>query len=609
MRRLILLCVMLIASVPSFAQLTLVTATVKDLNGALYSNGTVSINFVGQNTTPDAGPYLVSGSVFQTSINASIDANGLLAVSLYDNVNAISPTPSQWQFNVCSAKGYPGGNAAGQFCFTTLITITGATQSITTQLSASAPLLPILNGGCLNAVCASLSANNTFTSGLNRFTFSSPTYANPNFITPIEGSMNGAVAATMFHIVEGGNTGAAEGISGSIIANGSPGSGYQYQAVGGHTDCRSVGINCMGGYFENWIHNGATIGWGVNPVVFVYPDAGSGLTTRNEGTYTNYGPLESSDVHYGWDVTGPFWAGFPIVYGFHASKPNPFPSAIATISRNGSNLATVTMTANGIADQPFSNGNTVVVAGVSDNSFNCPAGCIVSGASSSSFNYTSTGSAGSSSGGTVVPVTPQITSLVYGEPGCCTIAYSVPASLASGNSVASAVNQWHYFDSGGNPQVTSLQVSSTGLFQFSGGSVQVNSGSGGFIADTYSGIANGITLNALGSNQSITATPTGTGSFKIQLGGLKFGSGLTEFIGTGTTANTDVAGVISISSSTTGTYTLQGTYTNPPYCQITPAADPTAVGVYWVTATNTVVTAHIKSSGTIAINYLCAMTN
>jgi hypothetical protein len=80
-------------------------------------------------------------------------------------------------------------------------------------------------------------------------------------------------------------------------------------------------------------------------------------------------------------------------------------------------------------------------------------------------------------------------------------------------------------------------------------------------------------------------------------------------IKSGTTANTDQDGQIVIASSTTGTYAFANTYANAPYCQLTPAGDPTSVGVYWATATNLVLTAHVKSSGSITFNYHCGLTS
>lgn len=120
------------------AQHTTVSAQVKDANNSLYRNCTGSANFIGQNTVPGAGPYLLGGGVFQTVVPIACDGSANFQISLADN-NQITPTPSQWSFAICSAIGaYPGP----PICFTALITITGATQSITTNLQSVAALLP-----------------------------------------------------------------------------------------------------------------------------------------------------------------------------------------------------------------------------------------------------------------------------------------------------------------------------------------------------------------------------------------------------------------------------------------------------------------------------------
>ena len=138
MTRTLRLLLLLSLSSPLWAQHVQVSGQLMDSNGTLYSNCHGSAAFIGQNSTPGAGPYLLSGSTFQTVANIFCDSQGNFAVTLADN-NLISPTPSQWNFSVCSASGY----LAGPFCLNALITITGTSQVITTTLQAVAPILPI----------------------------------------------------------------------------------------------------------------------------------------------------------------------------------------------------------------------------------------------------------------------------------------------------------------------------------------------------------------------------------------------------------------------------------------------------------------------------------
>jgi hypothetical protein len=125
----------------AFAQLTTaVTAQVADVNGSPYVNCQWSVTFVGQSTAPGVGPY--APAALLNGQQGKCDSTGLLTLSLADNVNTVTPTPSQWQFNICSASGYP----AGPYCFQKLLTITGTSQNISAALTAVAPVLPAFNG-------------------------------------------------------------------------------------------------------------------------------------------------------------------------------------------------------------------------------------------------------------------------------------------------------------------------------------------------------------------------------------------------------------------------------------------------------------------------------
>jgi hypothetical protein len=143
MKTFIYIILMACITTTSVSQLTTnVTAQVKDTNNSLYVNCQWSVVFVGENATPGAGPYqpdaLLQGQ------QGHCDSQGNFSVSLADNINTITPTPSQWQFAICSAPGYP----QGPFCKTNiLITITGATQDITSVLTPLMPLLSSTNAG------------------------------------------------------------------------------------------------------------------------------------------------------------------------------------------------------------------------------------------------------------------------------------------------------------------------------------------------------------------------------------------------------------------------------------------------------------------------------
>jgi hypothetical protein len=74
---------------------------------------------------------------------------------------------------------------------------------------------------------------------------------------------------------------------------------------------------------------------------------------------------------------------------------------------------------------------------------------------------------------------------------------------------------------------------------------------------------------------------------------------------TGSTANTDLAGVIVVSGETSGSYQFVRQYKTPPSCQLTPEGDWGPVGAYWETVTNASLTANVRIAGTIFFQYHC----
>jgi hypothetical protein len=81
----------------------------------------------------------IGGSTFQTDVPINgCDSFGAFTTVLADNAivqdGHTSPPASQWRFNISSQDG-----KTSFFC---IITITGLTQNITTQLQACAPPLP-----------------------------------------------------------------------------------------------------------------------------------------------------------------------------------------------------------------------------------------------------------------------------------------------------------------------------------------------------------------------------------------------------------------------------------------------------------------------------------
>lgn len=143
MKKIVALLFLLLAS-SAFAQFTTVTGTVLDPNGVPYANGTIT-SFLVSSSTPT-----MNGQPYSPPIQpVGLDKNGSFSFNVADN-NVLQPAGTKWNFTVCSAVGTTQPVVGtGSQCFTLAapITITGATQSITTQLHAAALALTIPLGG------------------------------------------------------------------------------------------------------------------------------------------------------------------------------------------------------------------------------------------------------------------------------------------------------------------------------------------------------------------------------------------------------------------------------------------------------------------------------
>ncbi len=124
------------------AQFTTVTGTVTDPNGLPYANGTISAVLIlpgGQSPTIGGLPYS------PPTQPAGLDKNGSFTLQLGDNTQ-ISPAATKWNFTVCSAGAtVQPAIGTGSVCFSLAapITISGASQDISTQLNAVALLLTL----------------------------------------------------------------------------------------------------------------------------------------------------------------------------------------------------------------------------------------------------------------------------------------------------------------------------------------------------------------------------------------------------------------------------------------------------------------------------------
>src|SRR6266404_3240350 len=127
MRHLVLgLCLLLLFTGSAFAQSTTVSATISDLSGQSWNNGTYSFVFRVAPTNP-TGQYYWNGAPFSKTqtFQGAMNGSGHFSVSLPSNTS-ITPSGSSWDLTVCPISK---GNSQ---CFTIQsITVTGATQDLT----------------------------------------------------------------------------------------------------------------------------------------------------------------------------------------------------------------------------------------------------------------------------------------------------------------------------------------------------------------------------------------------------------------------------------------------------------------------------------------------
>jgi hypothetical protein len=177
------------------AQTTLVTGTVKDLNGVAYAGGTIKAQLVlagaGVNGTPTVtvtGVQACASSGFGSSPcqvpfsgtdgPVNLDSTGSFSMALQSN-NLVTPSGTQWLFSVTSQGAPPPLGTGPQAC-TATITITGAAQSVSSNFSAC-PALGNGGGSSFGSAITYLSPN------------CSGTVAPCISIPPTGGQFNGAI--------------------------------------------------------------------------------------------------------------------------------------------------------------------------------------------------------------------------------------------------------------------------------------------------------------------------------------------------------------------------------------------------------------------------------
>jgi hypothetical protein len=126
-----LLALMLLHASGAFAQSTTVSGTITDSGSQAWFAGTIQFLFRPAASNPSA-QYMWNGAPFSSSSTfpqnpLSLDSTGSFSGLSIPSNTAIAPAGSQWAVTVCPAATVPN-------CYTQLLTITGSTQNISSQV-------------------------------------------------------------------------------------------------------------------------------------------------------------------------------------------------------------------------------------------------------------------------------------------------------------------------------------------------------------------------------------------------------------------------------------------------------------------------------------------
>jgi len=132
MRRLFLLALLvLLCAIPAHGQSTTVSGQIVDSGGQTWFAGTIQFTFRVSPSNPSA-QYMWNGAPFSSSSTfpqnpLSLDGTGSFSGLSIPSNTAIAPAGSTWIVTVCPAATVPN-------CYTKGLTITGATQNISSQV-------------------------------------------------------------------------------------------------------------------------------------------------------------------------------------------------------------------------------------------------------------------------------------------------------------------------------------------------------------------------------------------------------------------------------------------------------------------------------------------
>lgn len=118
--------VVLLLSPIAFAGTTTVSATVTDSDSTAWASGTWSAVLI---VPPGAGQPSINGQPFTQSFSGTLNGSGAFSQSMADNTT-VNPAGTKWRFTICPAPYISSP------CGVVTLTISGASQSISTQIDA-----------------------------------------------------------------------------------------------------------------------------------------------------------------------------------------------------------------------------------------------------------------------------------------------------------------------------------------------------------------------------------------------------------------------------------------------------------------------------------------
>ena len=138
LRTALIACIFVIAAASAcLSQATTVTATAQDSDGTTWAGGAYTVTYF--SSTPGSPTEISTSGTFTTKFSGVLNGSGALSLNLVSSTN-IWPTGSGWIFKVCPA-------ITNAICYSTApITITGASQSVSTQVNAVI-VAPRVTGG------------------------------------------------------------------------------------------------------------------------------------------------------------------------------------------------------------------------------------------------------------------------------------------------------------------------------------------------------------------------------------------------------------------------------------------------------------------------------